>query len=176
MTEDKTAVEEYRREVQVECLIRVMSHQFEEGLTVAEACEAEGLAPSTFYYLLNQGVLNEYLAELRKSRVEHAQSLAAASLPEVIQHQIDIATGQVEPGSGVNPTSAAKFVAAQAGASGKKSGGQGRSPSSARAFLPQMVVFAIQGGAPITDEEGRLVVDGIHSDAIDLESTGVDGD
>ena len=43
---------------------------------------------------------------------------------------------------------------------GKTSAAETQPPTAPQIPIPQMVVFAIQGGVPVTDEEGRLVVDG----------------
>lgn len=152
----ETAMTDYTEEVRVQRMVKVLEHQVEHGGSIAEACEATGLSESTFHSWNKKGVLDDYLALTKESRVSTIRGQATLALPDVMEHMIALATGAIEQ-RGASSIRAAEFVLKVAGVQAG-SGTPGVAPNvNILNLLPEQVVFKVSGGHPTLDDQGRLV-------------------
>ena len=165
-------VEAYNDEVRVQRMIKVLEYQVDQGVSIAAACEATGLAESTFHSWNKKGMLNEYLAETKASRSCIIQGQATLALPRVVAYMVKLATGEAVA-RGASPIRAAELVLKMAGVTGAGvSGSTGETNINILNLLPQQVCFGpMEGGRPALDDQGRIVVPAeiIEGEAIEVE-------
>lgn len=156
---EQSVAEAYTEEVRVQRMVKVLEYQVARGVSIAVACKETGLPESTFHLWNRKGVLAEYLADAKASRVSVIQGQAVLALPEVMEHMISLSTGK-KVARGASPIRAAELVLKIAGVSGAgDSRGTGIAPNvNILNLLPQQVVFQVEGGHPAIDDQGRLVV------------------
>jgi len=159
MVEEPTVIERYTEAKETAQLIRVFHLQAEEGLTIAGACAKIGISRSQFYNLLSKGFLDEYLTVYREGAATGLANMALDKAEEVLQYQIDLASG-AKTVRGANPVAAARFVWEVAGL-------VDRAPTEIQeqiniyGYLPQTVMFDVEGGTPRVTEGGApRVVEG----------------
>lgn len=176
---EQVSIEEYNDAIKAQKCISVLEYKREHSCSTATACEAVGLAESTFYYWRKQGKLQVYMeeatAETRAALVSVGQAQAVLALPDVMEYMIALATGE-EIARGASPIRAAEFVMKMAGISGAGSGGgAGETNINILNLLPQQVNFGpMEGGRPTLDEQGRIIVPAaeiIEGEAIEIEDS-----
>jgi hypothetical protein len=110
------------------------------------ACIALKLPYDAVRKWIKEGTLHDYLDQIRDFHSDLAQSRALEMLPEIVEYQFKLATGQQRQ-QGVNPTAAADFVLkiAQLGA-----GTEAQKPTNLtqinNVFIPQTAQAALEGG------------------------------
>ena len=155
MDTESTALEEITTEVKLQRAMAVVEHQVKHGTSVEAACRACGVSRTSFYRWVGEGVLTDYLAECRNSRMRTVQAMAAEALPDVMQHMIRLATGQ-ESVRGASPIAAAEFVAK---AGGLRVGGEKEGHRQTNiVFLPQMETFHVAEGGLVRNDEGQIEI------------------
>ena len=136
----------FEEEVRFQKALAIME-RINEGASTTAACEAVGVPVRTFYHWRVQGVLTEHILGLRRIRAEMLTERAANRMLRILDHQAEIADGSIELERGMNPTSAARFVADLAG--GKKDDDRHQADRTPPPTLvPQFVQFNVYSGSP----------------------------
>ena len=160
---DKTIVEEYNDAVKAQRCIEVLEYKQDHSVSTADACQAMGLAESTFYYWRKQGALQVHMEEstarTRAALVSIGQAQAVLALPDVMEYMVKLATGEMVA-RGASPIRAAEFVMKMAGVSGAETPPAGAETNiNIMNLLPQQVCFGrMEGGHPTLDDQGRIIV------------------
>ena len=117
--------------------------------------------------------MEEATADTRAALVSVGKAQAVLALPDVMEYMVKLATGETVA-RGASPIRAAEFVLKMAGVTGVGAAGSaGETNINILNLLPQQVVFPLESGRPILDDQGRLVAQEeiIEGEAVEVKSS-----